>query len=73
MSLLNYRRDVTITVMNLRGTPVMAYTLKRAWVSEYQALPDLDAATMNTVGIQTITIQHEGWVRDTAVVEPTEA
>lgn len=72
MSLLNYRRNVTITVMNLQGVPVMGYTLKNAWVSEFQAVPDLDAGTMNTVGIQTITIQHEGWVRDAAVVEPTE-
>jgi hypothetical protein len=41
-------------------------------VSEFQALPEFDAGTMNAVGIQTITLQHEGWERDPAVTEPTE-
>jgi phage tail-like protein len=50
----------------------ISYKLFRAWVSEYQALPEFDANTMNTVGIQTITLQHEGWERDAAVSEPTE-
>ena len=59
-------------VLNLQGQVAIAYNLYRAWVSEYQALPDLDAGSMNTVGIQSITLQHEGWQRDTAVPEPTE-
>jgi hypothetical protein len=50
----------------------MSYKLYRAWVSEFQALPEFDAGTMNAVGIQTITLQHEGWERDTSVPEPTE-
>jgi hypothetical protein len=33
----------------------------------------MDAGTMNAVGIQTLTLQHEGWQRDTAVGEPTES
>ncbi|MDF2177346.1 phage tail protein [Aliiglaciecola sp. CAU 1673] len=73
MSLVNYRKDIVLNVLNLQGTIAMSYKLYRAWVSEYQALPDFDAATMNTVGIQTITLQHEGWERDTAVSEPTES
>ena len=32
----------------------------------------LDAGTTNAVGIQTMTLQHEGWQRDTSVAEPTE-
>jgi phage tail-like protein len=72
MSLVNYRRDVVINVLNLQGTPAIAFRLRRAWVSEFQALPDFDANTMNTVGIQTITIQHEGFERDEGVSEPTE-
>jgi phage tail-like protein len=72
MSLLNYRRDVVINVMNLQGVPAISYVLRRAWVSEFQALPEMDANAMNTVGIQTITIQYEGFVRDAAVAEPTE-
>jgi phage tail-like protein len=51
----------------------MSYQVKRAWVSEYQALPEFDAGTTNTVGIQTIKLEHEGWDRDEAVSEPTES
>lgn len=73
MSLKNFRKDLVINVLNLQGTVAISYKLKRAWVSEFQALPDLDAGSMNTVGIQTITLQHEGWQRDTGVAEPTES
>ena len=72
MSLVNYRRDVVINVLNLQGVPAISYQLRRAWVSEYQALPEFDANNMNTVGIQMITLQHEGFVRDEAVAEPSE-
>jgi len=73
MSLKNFRKDIVINVLNLQGTVAISYRLYRAWVSEYQALPEMDAGSMNAVGIQTITLQHEGWQRDTAVVEPTES
>lgn len=73
MSLLNYRKDITLNVLNLQGTPVISYMLHRAWVSEYQALPEFDAGTMNAVGIQTLVLQHEGWERDLAITEPTES
>ena len=73
MSLVNYRKDIVLNVLNLQGTIAITYKLYRAWVSEYQALPEFDAGTMNAVGIQTITLQHEGWERDTAVTEPTES
>ena len=72
MSLVNYRRDVVINVLNLQGIPAITYQLRRAWVSEFQALPEFDANNMNTVGIQMITIQHEGFVRDLGTAEPTE-
>ena len=72
MSLKNFRKDIVINVLNLQGTVAISYKLFRAWVSEYQALPEMDAGAMNAVGIQTITLQHEGWQRDTAVAEPTE-
>jgi phage tail-like protein len=73
MSLVNFRKDITINVMNLQGQVAISYQVKRAWVSEYQALPDFDAGTTNTVGIQTIKLEHEGWDRDEAVSEPTES
>lgn len=72
MSLKNYRKDIIINVLNLQGQVAISYKLYRAWVSDYQALPDLDAGNMNTIGIQTITLQHEGWERDTSVPEPAE-
>lgn len=73
ISLKNFRKDIVINILNLQGVVAISYKLFRAWVSEYQALPDLDAGSMNAVGIQTITLQHEGWQRDTGVSEPTES
>lgn len=73
ISLKKYRRTVVVTVLNQLGTPAITYTLKKAWVSEFQALPELDANNMNTVGIQHITIQTEGFVRDEGTAEPVEA
>lgn len=73
MSLVKFRRDVVINVLNLQGVPAISYKLRRAWVTEYQALPEFDANSMNAVGIQTITMAYEGFVRDLAVAEPAEA
>lgn len=72
MSLKNFRKDLVLNVLNLQGQVALSYRIIRAWVSDYQAVPDLDAGTVNAVGIQTITIQHEGWQRDASVGEPTE-
>jgi len=71
MSLRNFRKDITIDVFNLAGQVVLSYNVFRCWVSEYQALPELDASG-NAVMIQTIKLENEGWERDTAVTEPTE-
>ena len=71
MSLAGYRRDITIQVNNLQGVPVMAYNVYRCWVSEYQALPELDASG-NAVMIRTIKLENEGWERDPMVGEPKE-
>jgi len=73
MSLKNYRKDIVINVLNLQGQVAISYRVYRAWVSEYQALPELDAGTTNAVGIQTIKLEHEGWDRDTSVSEPVES
>lgn len=73
MSLVNFRKDIIINVLNLQGVVAISYHIRRAWVSEYQALPDFDAATTNAVGIQTIKLEHEGWQRDEAVTEPSES
>ena len=72
MSLKNFRKNIVLNVLNMQGQVAISYKIFRAWVSDYQALPDLDAHTMNAVGIQSITLQHEGWERDTSVPEPVE-
>ena len=73
MSLKNFRKDIVVNVLNLQGNVAISYKVYRAWVSEYQALPDLDAGTTNAVGIQHIKLEHEGWERDLGVGEPTES
>ncbi|MDP8993242.1 MAG: phage tail protein [Actinomycetota bacterium] len=70
-SLKDFRKDLTIEVYNEAGQKVLAYNVFRCWVSEYQALPDLDA-NANAVAIQTIKLENEGWNRDLAVREPAE-
>lgn len=71
MSLKNFRKNLTIEVYNEAGQLAIAYQVFRCWVSEYQALPELDAGG-NAVMLQTIKLENEGWQRDTAVQEPTE-
>ncbi len=71
MSLRNFRKDVVVDVFNEADQKVLSYKLYRCWVSEYQALPQLDAGTA-AVAIETIKLELEGWERDTAVTEPTE-
>jgi phage tail-like protein len=73
MSLKNFRKDIVINVLNLQGKVALSYKVYRAWVSEFQALPDLDAGTTNAVGIQSVKLEHEGWERDTSVSEPAES
>jgi phage tail-like protein len=70
-SLAGFRKDITIEVRNLQGAKVLGYNVFRCWVSEYQALPQLDASS-SAVLISHITIQNEGWDRDTSVAEPRE-
>jgi phage tail-like protein len=72
VSLKNFRKDIIIELYNEADQKVLAYNVFRCWVSEYTALPDLDANSGNTVAIQKIKLENEGWVRDTAVAEPTE-
>jgi phage tail-like protein len=71
MSLKNFRKNITIDVFNEADQKVLSYNLYRCWVSEYEALPDLDASA-NAVMIQTIKLENEGWERDKSVAEPTE-
>ena len=70
-SLKNLRRDIRIDLMNEAGQPVYRYKIFRCWVSEYQAMPDLDAGA-NAIAIETLKLENEGWERDLSLTEPTE-
>jgi phage tail-like protein len=71
VSLADFRKNLILEFYNEAGQLAISYNIYNAWVSEYQALPDLDA-NANAVAIQRIVIQCEGWARDTSVVEPTQ-
>jgi phage tail-like protein len=71
VSLKDFRKDLIIEVYNEAGQVALAYRVYRCWVSEYQALPELDASA-SAVAIQTLKLENEGWERDYEVTEPTE-
>lgn len=71
VSLKDFRKDIIIEVYNEAGQLAIAYKIYRCWVSEYQALPALDASG-NAVAIQTLKLENEGWERDYEVAEPSE-
>jgi phage tail-like protein len=71
VSLKDFRKDIIIDFYNEAGQLAISYKVYRCWVSEYQALPDLDASA-NAVAIQNIKVENEGWERDTSVTEPSE-
>ena len=71
VSLKDFRKDITIELFNEAEQKVLGYNVYRCWVSEFQALPELDGAG-NAVAIQTLVLENEGWERDTGVTEPTE-
>jgi phage tail-like protein len=71
VSLKDFRKDIIIDFYNEAGQLAISYKVFRCWVSEYQALPELDA-NANAVAIQTMKLEHEGWERDFEVAEPSE-
>jgi phage tail-like protein len=71
VSLKDFRKDIILEFYNEAGQVAIAYKIYRCWVSEYQALPELDA-NANAVAIQHIKLENEGWERDLSVTEPTE-
>ncbi len=59
----DFRKDLLIEVYNEAGRLAITYKVYRCWVSEYQAMPDLDA-NANAVAIQHIQLENKGWKRD---------
>lgn len=71
IALAGFRKDLLLEMHNEAGQVALVYKIYRAWVSEYNALPELDA-NANAVAIQSIILQHEGFERDVDVPEPSE-
>src|SRR2546428_3233129 len=71
VSLKDFRKEVIIEVYNEAGQLAISYKGYRAWVSEFQAMPDLDA-NANAIAIQHIKLENEGWVRDSETPEPAQ-
>jgi phage tail-like protein len=70
-SLANLRQEVSIVLLNEAAQPVLRYLVHRCWVSEFQALPDLDAGG-NAIAIEHIKLENEGWEQDLTLAEPKE-
>ena len=49
-----------------------AWNAFRCWVSEFTAVPELDA-NAGAIAFETVVLQNEGFVRDSAVVEVKES
>jgi phage tail-like protein len=72
MDLVNYKKDLILEIMNKKGHVAFRYFLYDCWVSEYTAIPELDA-NASVVAIESIKIELEGWERDQDTKEPDEA
>ena len=70
-SIKNLRKNIRIELLNEAGQPVHRYLFYRCWVSEYQALPDLDAGA-NAYAIEHIKLENEGWEHDLSLAEQPE-
>lgn len=70
-SLANLRKEITIVLLNEEAQPVLRYLVHRCWVSEFQALPDLDASA-NAIAIEHIKLENEGWEQDLTLPELAE-
>jgi len=70
-SLANLRREIRIQLLDEMGQPVHGYIVHRCWVSEFQALPDLDAGA-NAIALEHIKLENEGWEVDPSIVEIPE-
>lgn len=70
--LVHYKKELTLEVMNEKGHAALRYFLHGCWVSEFTAVPALDA-NANAVAVESLKIELEGWERDVDTKEPNEA
>jgi phage tail-like protein len=71
MDLANYKKELTLEVLNEKGHVAKRYFLHSCWISEFTAVPDLDA-NANAVAVESMKIELEGWERDPQTKEPDE-
>lgn len=71
MDLKDMYKDCTLEVMNEAGHVAKRYFLYRCWVSEFTAMPDLDA-NANAIAIESLKLELAGWERDAETKEPDE-
>lgn len=57
-----FRKDVTIELLDASGAPALAFILQRAWPFEYEALSELDAEA-DAIAVERLTLVVEGWER----------
>src|SRR5258706_8897319 len=72
MDLANYKKELTLEMMNEKGHVVFRYFLHDAWVSEFTALPELNS-NANALAIESLKVELEGWNRDLDTKEPNES
>lgn len=72
MDLAGYKKELTLVVMNEKNQPAFRYALHGCWVSDYTAMPDLDA-NANAIAIESMKIEVDGWEREGATTEPDES
>lgn len=68
---VDLRKDLVLEIYNETGRLVIAYKIYRCWVSEHEAVPDLDA-NANAIAIEHIKLENEGWERDPSATESRE-
>lgn len=66
-----FRKDIILELYNEAGQKVVSYNIYGCWPSEFVALDELDANGTG-IAIQTLTLEIDGWERDTVVAEPAE-
>jgi phage tail-like protein len=71
MDLANYKKELVLEVLNEKGHVALRYFLHDCWVSEFTAVPALDA-NANAVAVEMVKIEMNGWERDKGTQEPDE-
>jgi len=69
---LHFRKEVRIEVYDAAGRLTLAYDVHRCWPSDYVAIAGLEAGSRSGL-IQSLSLQNEGWARDTTVGQQRRA